>query len=271
MAGILARYEALLAAGELRPDSEQRAAAVRLDALQRELERGSKQGLLGKLFGGRHKQPRGVYLWGGVGRGKSMLMDLFHQTLAIEGKRRTHFHAFMLEVHHLLKIERDKELGDPIPPVAAKIADGLQVLAFDEMVVNNSADAMIMSRLFRALIVDERVEELTEMAGEVGLTPQQLRQISLRHFGFPPKRLLRRARFLRSLLRMYAAGEADYSLRSHSYFDVSHFLRDSEEFLGMTPRRFMAQQTPYLRHILKTRSAVFGAPAQALYPIAAQG
>ncbi len=125
-----------------------------------ELERpGGKPGLIGGLMGAKPAPPRGVYLWGGVGRGKSMLMDLFHSTLSIPEKRRAHFHAFMLEVHALLRIERAKEAGDPIPPVAAKLAvtdggAGLRVLAFDEMVVNNSADAMIMSRLFRALIVD---------------------------------------------------------------------------------------------------------------------
>ncbi|WEK46902.1 MAG: cell division protein ZapE [Candidatus Andeanibacterium colombiense] len=161
MPGMLARYEALLAAGELRADPEQRAAAERLEALQRDLESGAKTGLLGKFLGRKHKQPRGVYLWGGVGRGKSMLMDLFHETLGITEKRRTHFHGFMIEVHGLLKIEREKEAGDPIPPVAAKLAEGMRVLAFDEMVVNNSADAMIMSRLFRALIVDEGVTVVT--------------------------------------------------------------------------------------------------------------
>jgi len=100
-------------------------------------------------------------MWGGVGRGKSMLMDLFHETLDIADKRRVHFHAFMLEVHALLREERKKESGDPIPPVAATIARGLRVLAFDEMVVNNSADAMIMSRLFTALIVDQGVTVVT--------------------------------------------------------------------------------------------------------------
>ncbi|MCB5424616.1 AFG1 family ATPase [Altererythrobacter sp. CC-YST694] len=162
MTGMLVRYEALLAAGELRPDPEQRAAAGRLDALQRELEQGShKPGLLGRLFGKKAGNPRGVYLWGGVGRGKSMLMDLFHETLGIPEKRRVHFHAFMLEVHALLREARQSESGDPIPPVAAKLAQGLRVLAFDEMVVNNSADAMIMSRLFRALMMDEGVTVVT--------------------------------------------------------------------------------------------------------------
>jgi len=104
---------------------------------------------------------RGAYLWGGVGRGKSMLMDLFHETLEIEDKRRVHFHAFMLEVHQRLREARKSETGDPIPPVAAGMAEGVRCLAFDEMVVNNSADAMIMSRLFRALIRDRGVTVVT--------------------------------------------------------------------------------------------------------------
>ncbi|HEX8302687.1 hypothetical protein [Sphingomonas sp.] len=120
-------------------------------------------------------------------------------------------------------------------------------------------------RRVMALVVDEAVGDLSEVAERAALTPQQLRQISLRYFGFPPKRLLRRGRFLRSLLRMYAAGSADYGLISRSYFDVPHFLRDAEEFLGTTPRRFMAMQTPYLRHIIRARTAVFGVPAQALF------
>ena len=152
MTALLARYEALVAAGELRPDPEQRAAAARLAQLQQELEAPQGSGLLGKLFGRKAPSPRGLYLWGGVGRGKSMLMDLFHDSLTIPDKRRVHFHAFMQEVHARLREARKSESGDPIPPVAAAIAEGLRVLAFDEMVVNNSADAMIMSRLFTALI-----------------------------------------------------------------------------------------------------------------------
>ena len=123
MTGLISRYEALVASGELRSDPEQAAAAERLEQLQRELEGAkSKSGLFGKLFSRKSAIPRGVYLWGGVGRGKSMLMDLFHDSLKITEKRRVHFHAFMLEVHARLRKERDKEEGDPIPPVAAAIA-----------------------------------------------------------------------------------------------------------------------------------------------------
>lgn len=153
MPNLLARYDALIDKGELKSDPEQRAAAERLSALQAELEAVPPRGsILWRLTQKKPEPPRGVYLWGGVGRGKSMLMDLFVANLRINRKRRVHFHAFMLEVHERLRVERLKEAGDPIPPVAAAIADEARCLAFDEMVVNNSADAMIMSRLFTQLI-----------------------------------------------------------------------------------------------------------------------
>lgn len=153
MTDVLARYEALLAAGELRPDVEQRAAAERLNRLQDELEAVPPRGsLIWRLGRAKPPAPRGVYMWGGVGRGKSMLMDLFHQCLQINRKRRVHFHEFMLEVHDRLRIERMNERGNPIEPVVAAIAEETRCLNFDEMVVNNSADAMIMSRLFTGLI-----------------------------------------------------------------------------------------------------------------------
>lgn len=161
-AGVLDRYRALIATHELRPDPEQAAAATRLDALQKELETApAGGGFLGRLLGKKAARARGLYMWGGVGRGKSMLMDLFHDALAIPEKRRVHFHAFMLEVHEIMRDVRKGETGDPIPQVAARIAQGLRVLAFDEMVVNNSADAMIMSRLFTALIRDHNLTIVT--------------------------------------------------------------------------------------------------------------
>jgi cell division protein ZapE len=156
---LLGRYRALVEAGELRRDPEQERAAHKLDALQRALDRPAPTGLR-RLW---HKPPppRGIYLWGGVGRGKSMLMDLFHDSLSITRKRRVHFHAFMLEVHQRLREARESEQGDPIPAVATGLARGVSCLAFDEMVVNNSADAMIMSRLFRALVCDQRLTIVT--------------------------------------------------------------------------------------------------------------
>jgi len=150
---VLAAYDALVAGGELRPDPEQRAAAERLNALQAELEAVPPRGsLLWRLTGRKPESPRGVYLWGAVGRGKSMLMDLFYDQLHIQRKRRVHFHAFMLDVHARMREVRKSEAGDPIPLVADALVADVRCLAFDEMVVNNSADAMILSRLFTALI-----------------------------------------------------------------------------------------------------------------------
>ncbi len=161
MSGITQRYEELIAAGELQRDPDQQVAIAELMVLQRSLETAQSKGLFGQLFGAKPNRHYGIYMWGGVGRGKSMLMDLFHETLAIKAKRRVHFHAFMQEVHARLRDERKKESGDPIPPVAAALAQDLECLNFDEMVVTNSADAMIMSRLFRALIEDEGVAIVT--------------------------------------------------------------------------------------------------------------
>ncbi len=151
MSTVLTRYDALIAAGELRPDPEQLAAARVLDALTTRLEAPAKRGVLARLTR-RAASPRGAYLWGDVGRGKSMLMDLFYDAVAIPAKRRVHFGAFMLEVHARLAAERAKEVGDPVLPVAAAIAHDTRLLAFDEMTVTNSPDAMILSRLFTALI-----------------------------------------------------------------------------------------------------------------------
>jgi cell division protein ZapE len=99
-------------------------------------------------------------MWGGVGRGKSMLMDLAFESVDVHPKRRVHFHEFMLEAHERLRAERAKEQGDPIPPLARAIAAEARLLAFDEMVINNSADAMILSRLF-AQLLDRGVTVIT--------------------------------------------------------------------------------------------------------------
>ncbi|MEP7348520.1 MAG: cell division protein ZapE [Sphingorhabdus sp.] len=146
-------YARLLAAGELKSDPDQAAAAAALGRVQAELEAVPPRGsTLWRLIGKKPDPARGLYLWGGVGRGKSMLMDLFFDSVSIHRKRRVHFHEFMLDIHARLKVEREKEKGDPIPPVVAALADEARLLCFDEMVVNNMADAAIMSRLFAGLI-----------------------------------------------------------------------------------------------------------------------
>lgn len=120
-------------------------------------------------------------------------------------------------------------------------------------------------RQLAALIVNDETQDLPTAAAAVGISEMQLRRLSTRYFGFPPKTLLIRTRFLRSFLRMLSAGgPADYSLIAHSYHDVPHFLRDAQHFLGMTPRRFMALETPKLDAVLRARAAVLGAATSAL-------
>ena len=142
-------YDELIAANELRPDAAQEAAVTALDRLA--AGAGDKS-FFGRLFGSADDGPSGVYLWGGVGRGKSMLMDLAFERIDIAPKRRVHFHEFMLETHARLRKAREGEEGDPIEPVAEAIAAGARLLCFDEMQVNNPADAMILSRLFGKLL-----------------------------------------------------------------------------------------------------------------------
>jgi len=155
MSGVLARYDALVASGELRVDAEQAAVAARLDTLATALQAVPKRGsTLWKLLGRKPEPVRGLYIWGGVGRGKSMLMDLFFTSLDIRRKRRVHFSEFMLEVHRRIAAERAKEVGDPIVPAARAIAEETRVLAFDEIMVTNSPDAMILSRLFTQLLAE---------------------------------------------------------------------------------------------------------------------
>ena len=150
---VLDRYHSLVSAGELRPDATQADAAARLDKLQFALEAAPPRGsILWRLGKAKPLPPRGIYLWGGVGRGKSMMMDLFYGCLDIERKRRVHFHEFMIEMHRAMRAWRDAKPGDPIPHVALDFAQNARCLCFDEMVVNNSADAMIISRLFTGLL-----------------------------------------------------------------------------------------------------------------------
>jgi cell division protein ZapE len=142
-------YDQLIAAHELKPDAAQARAVVALDRLAGSADIG---GFFSRLFGAKNDGPAGVYLWGGVGRGKSMLMDLAFGQIAISPKRRVHFHEFMLETHQRLREARRSEEGDPVERVAEEIAAEARLLCFDEMQVTNPADAMILPRLFGKLL-----------------------------------------------------------------------------------------------------------------------
>ena len=146
-------YDRMTHEGGLRQDAAQRAVLPDLQRIREGLERagGRKKGLLDGIFGKPSEAVKGLYLWGGVGRGKSMLMDLFHDNVAIEAKRRVHFHAFMQEVQAALHAARKTGVDDAIKPVAEEIAGQLRLLSFDEMQITDIADAMIVGRLFQML------------------------------------------------------------------------------------------------------------------------
>ena len=143
---ILQRYRALLASGELAPDVAQEKATAHLQALEAALREYFPRGLFSRA-----ELPMGVYLWGDVGRGKSMLMDLFFSRVPLRAKRRVHFNAFMVETHARIHEARLRGADDPIAAVAKRIADEAVLLCFDEFQVTDVADAMILGRLFERL------------------------------------------------------------------------------------------------------------------------
>lgn len=141
-------YDARVAAGTIRPDAAQRAVLPALETLRLWLESPPKR----SLFRRAPPPPPGLYLWGGVGRGKSMLMDLFEQATDIAEKRRVHFHAFMQDIHRGMHAARQRGVDDALAPVAQDIAGRLRLLAFDEMQITDITDAMIVGRLFQMLL-----------------------------------------------------------------------------------------------------------------------
>ncbi len=163
MVPTLARhYDLLVSSGRIDRDPAQEQVVALLDGLAQRLKAGrakSRPKPFGWVFGRREPEPvvKGLYLWGAVGRGKTMLMDMFFADLPVTAKRRAHFHAFMGDVHERIHAWRQQAKAgtakgeDPIAVVAEALAREARVLCFDEFSVNDIADAMILGRLFQAL------------------------------------------------------------------------------------------------------------------------
>ena len=216
--GPLAAYRAKRAAGLLEPDPAQLFAAEKLQSLHNALGRpgnGGRGGWRERLGLARRSEPamQGLYIFGSVGTGKSMLMDMFFAGAPVAKKRRVHFNAFMLEVHQSLHRWRREASGDPIPPLARSIAEEVRLLCFDEFQVEDIADAMLLGRLFEALFEDGLVVVATS-----NYAPDDLYKDGLQRENFLPFIALIKERL--DILEL--DGGKDYRRRRIQDLDVYH-------------------------------------------------
>lgn len=147
MTDVSSLYAARVADGTLNADPAQEAVLPEFERIRTAVMTPVKRGFFRKA----PPPPKGLYLWGGVGRGKSMLMDLFVETLGDVPSRRVHFHAFMQEIHAGMHEARQNGIEDALKPVVEDVVKSVRVLAFDEMQITDITDAMIVGRLFEAL------------------------------------------------------------------------------------------------------------------------
>jgi len=172
--------------GDFQADSEQLKVLGELERLFNELEdyRQYRAGKLNRLvtnLGAGRKPPRGIYIWGGVGRGKSLMMDAFFKVSRHRRKRRVHFHEFMREIHARMRALSGQE--DPLDAISTEIARDLRLLAFDEFHVSDIADAMILARLLESLIAKGVVLVMTSNYKPDDLYPNGLQRARCRPLG----------------------------------------------------------------------------------------
>ncbi len=148
---LTARYEQRIRLGEIRDDPAQRQAISAFARVANDLGAVDERSLFDRLLRRPQDKVKGLYLWGGVGRGKTMLMDMFFAGLPAGGKRRAHFHGFMADVHDRIGAARRSGLEDPISIVADEILSETRVLCFDELHITDITDAMLVGRLFTKL------------------------------------------------------------------------------------------------------------------------
>ncbi len=233
----LAAYKAKVAAGELAVDVFQQAAVKRLDALYQLLTdyQPNTRFDLKKLFsfiGNKQHIPRGLYIFGDVGRGKSMLMQLFYDALQTPHKRRVHFHAFMLEVHdtlHKLRQSKGEKRQDPLKVIARMIAKRTHVLCFDEFHVTNITDAMILKNLFTALFAEGVV-----MVSTSNWRPDDLYKDGLQRDSFVPFITL-----LKERVEIFELGSVkDYRLQQQGSEEETYFYPDEKAAIAKLEMAF---------------------------------
>jgi cell division protein ZapE len=206
-------YRRRVEKGELAADSAQARAVEALERLYRDLQRTpSQRGLrqrLAKLAGKPREPVRGLYLWGSVGRGKTLMMDLFYNALPFAEKRRQHFHRFMAHVHERLKEHRD--VANPLELVAEEIAIDTRVICFDELAVTDIADAMLLGGLLAGLFARGVTLAVTS-----NIVPDQLYSGGLQRQRFLPTIALLKEH----CAVVHVDGSVDYRLRALERADV---------------------------------------------------
>jgi cell division protein ZapE len=198
----LATYKSLITDGAYKPDPAQATAIEELDRIWVELTDHPVSGWWAKVRGKQRKPIEGLYMWGGVGRGKTWLMDMFFESLPGKDKLRIHFHRFMARIHVALKAKQSTR--DPLPEIAREWATQYRVLCFDEFFVSDIADAMLLGGLFQSLFA----EGVTLIATS-NVAPDNLYRGGLQRAKFLPA--------IESLkehcLSLHVDGERDFRLR----------------------------------------------------------
>ena len=221
-------YRADLLSGRIVPDAGQQAVIAALQEIHDELKRAPAAPLTHRIraaFGPARpyrRRIKGLYLWGGVGRGKTYLMDCFFQTLSLKAKRREHFHRFMGDVHERLKAYRGRQ--NPLEEIAAELADEIRVLCFDEFFVNDITDAMLLGTLLRGLF-----RRRVTLIATSNTPPDDLYRGGLQRERFLPaiEQLKRHTRVMR-----IDDGE-DFRLRVLDKAELYHYPLDEEADLAL--------------------------------------
>lgn len=230
----IAKYERDLSSGGFTPDAAQRKAVEALQKLYEALiqyRAKADRGLLGRLFSSPPQPPQGIYFWGGVGRGKTYLVDTFFDALPFEEKMRVHFHRFMQRIHAELK--QLKGRSDPLPIIAEKLAAETQIICFDEFFVQDITDAMLLGTLMQELFKRNVVLVATS-----NIVPDELY-----------KNGLQRQRFLPAINLIKANCEVinvdsgiDYRLRTLTRAEIYHSPLDDDADTNL--KRYFSELSP---------------------------